>query len=592
MRDEWETEVFLMRRFSTEAIRIVIPVVGDADDDDLKSFVAAINLGMRRHFAGKLDHIRSTVFEAQLDGMTTVRSLYLYDAVPGGSGYLRQIAEHPETMRAVISRAAEALRDCPCNQEPDRHGCFRCVKPYRAQFGPGEPDRDRARDLLESILQKWESLTRTETGIDDSIRGALVESVLEKRLLRALSEIYGEGALTPQVLAGGRRGFVLRAGRPGAPRLWAIEPQVQMDARFRGLPKKRIDFLLTPIGRIGGQPVVIEMDGVEYHAATVAQDLLDRLTMIRSGKVRVWTLAWRDLDPDAVTPQNPLAETVLGAVKIGRLGRVLADQAFIPLADSVRALQDDSVLRALQRLLDEDADETASARSVLVRGLVATGRQLDQLPGAAALSGEGRGFLLMPGLTEHVGVGALDLYLACKQISPKEWRKTDQDLRMLLRAALPMPGTTPAAKATYTDAWRGLWRLVNVFQELRGFHVEIEGLDSLSPPDMTAREDTSDGGAEASAWAEARALCDEAFHPLIDALISAEAPGPDRFGDDLIAGGRVVGMMEFGWSGASIAISEDGHDDTGWTLVIFDPKTSPVRETVTRILQVLDGAHP
>ena len=45
-----------MRGFDTEAIRIVIPVVGEADDDDLKSFVAAINLGMRRHFAGKVDH--------------------------------------------------------------------------------------------------------------------------------------------------------------------------------------------------------------------------------------------------------------------------------------------------------------------------------------------------------------------------------------------------------------------------------------------------------------------------------------------------------------------------------------------------------
>ena len=187
LREQWETGVFLMRKFDTEAIRIVIPVVGDADDDDLKSFVAAINLGMRRHFAGKVDHIRSTIFQAQLNGMTTVRSLYLYDSVPGGSGYLRQIAEHPDTMRAVISRAAEALRDCPCNQEPDRNGCFRCVKPYRSQFGPGEPDRDRARQMMEAILQKWDSRTRTETGIDESIRGALVESVLEKRLLRALS---------------------------------------------------------------------------------------------------------------------------------------------------------------------------------------------------------------------------------------------------------------------------------------------------------------------------------------------------------------------------------------------------------------------
>src|SRR5690606_27545703 len=102
---------------------------------------------------------------------------------------------------------------------------------------------------------------------------------------------YGDGALTPQVLPGGRRGFVLRAGRSDAPRLWTIEPQVQIDARFRSLPRKRVDFLLTPVGRSSGRPIVIEMDGIEYHAGTVAQDLLDRMLMIRSGQVRVWTLS-------------------------------------------------------------------------------------------------------------------------------------------------------------------------------------------------------------------------------------------------------------------------------------------------------------
>jgi DEAD/DEAH box helicase domain-containing protein len=102
LRDSWEALVFLMRKFETETIRMVVPVVGQASDDDIKSFVAAINLGMRKHFAGKVDHIRSTIVEAQLDGLATVRSLFLYDAIPGGSGYLRWIAEHPDTMRAVI----------------------------------------------------------------------------------------------------------------------------------------------------------------------------------------------------------------------------------------------------------------------------------------------------------------------------------------------------------------------------------------------------------------------------------------------------------------------------------------------------------
>ncbi len=131
-----------------------------------------------------------------------------------------------------------------------------------------------ARQMMEAILQKWDSLTQTETGIDASIRGALI----------------------PQVLTGGRRGFALRAGRPDAPRLWTIEPQVQIDARFRGLPCKQVDFLLTPVGRSSGLPIVIEMDGIEYHAGTVAQDLLDRMLMIRSGQVRVESRSGWDVD--------------------------------------------------------------------------------------------------------------------------------------------------------------------------------------------------------------------------------------------------------------------------------------------------------
>ena len=247
-RSKWETDVFLIREFDTEAIRIVVPVVGEADNDDLKSFVAAISLGLQRYFAGKVNHLSSTVFTEHFDRMTAVRSLYLYDVVPGGSGYLRQVGEHPEEMWKVIKRAAEALRDCLCNQEPGRNGCFRCVKPYQFQFGGGEPDRELALQMMETILQQWQSLSRTEAGIDESIRELPVESALEGRLLNTLKRHYGTEALIHQALPGGRRGFILRAGQKNTPCLWTIEPQVQIDARFKGLPQKRVDFLFTPVG--------------------------------------------------------------------------------------------------------------------------------------------------------------------------------------------------------------------------------------------------------------------------------------------------------------------------------------------------------
>ena len=196
-----------MRKFATELIRIVVPVVGGASDDDIKSFVAAINLGMRKHFAGKVDHIRSTVLKTHLDGLATVRSLFLYDAVPGGSGYLRQLAEHPEAMRAVVEGAAEALRTCACVDE-GKSGCFRCVKSYRSQFGPGEPDRDTALQMMEGMLTKWGDLKRTGGGIDTRIRDFLVDSKLEHWFLELLERRFGEGCIRPQVLEGGRKGFL------------------------------------------------------------------------------------------------------------------------------------------------------------------------------------------------------------------------------------------------------------------------------------------------------------------------------------------------------------------------------------------------
>jgi DEAD/DEAH box helicase domain-containing protein len=316
-RDAWEAQVFLMRKFETETIRIVVPVVGQASDDDIKSFVAAINLGMRKHFAGKVDHIRSTVVEAQLDGLATVRSLFLYDAVPGGSGYLRQLADHPDTMRAVIERAAETLRSCPCNETP-KSGCFRCVKSYRSQFGPGEPDRDTALHMMEDILSKWGNLTRTGAGIDSRIRDFLVASRLEARFLETLAKWRGPDCIRPQILEGGRKGFLLKVEGDEGGHFWTVETQVQIDRRFRDVPVKRVDFLISPVGGLRAKPIVVEMDGLETHASTVAEDLKTRLLLIRSGHVRVWTMGWHDLDSGQEHHvSNPISVARLGEGSLG-----------------------------------------------------------------------------------------------------------------------------------------------------------------------------------------------------------------------------------------------------------------------------------
>ena len=583
-RKDWEAKTFLMRQFSTEAIRVLIPVVGELDDDDVKSFIAGVDLGMRRHFAGKVDHIRPTVVEAPLDGIATVRSLYLYDAVPGGSGYLRQLGENPNTMKSVISKAAAALRDCACNQEA-KSGCYRCTKSYRLLFGPGEPDRDRARSLMEAILLSWDTLSKASDGIDKSIKGALVESELERRFLEALTKANPNCTLSPQVLSGGRRGFILKISNPTGTRLWTIEPQVQINERFKGLPKKRIDFLLSSVGRTSQIPIVIEMDGLQYHADTVAQDLLDRMEMIRSGQVHVWTLSWHDLLGDKAPPiLNPLCERAMSATLIGRLSKSLAHAAFLPLSKKVKRLCESGSFDSLCQILKGNVD-LSPARSVLLRSLVGLGQPIDHLPRISNLSEEGRLFLSVSGLTGHINDQLLDVYLSCDKISPSKWLTVQQDLRLLVKGSFPSPTDSSGTHTvyTYTQAWRGLWRLINVFQNMRGFHVEFEGLDTLSPPSML--EATPDK--DVSAWTELKSLTDEAFLPLVDAMVAAALPAPDLIGDDIVRDGRVVGMMEFGWSSEKVAVSEEEIVNTDFLVIHFEPGKKPIGETISTILQEL-----
>lgn len=578
-RGDWEREVFLMRKFLTETIRIMIPVVGQADHDEIKSFVAAINLGMRRYFSGKVDHIRSVVVETRRDEMSRMRSLHLYDAVPGGSGYLRQLAEDPKSMRAVVAKAAEALQNCPCAAE-GRTGCFRCVKSYRTQFGPGEPDRDSALRMMQSILAQWESLERVEGGIEASLFDGLVESELEKRFLETLVARFGADRLRPHVLAGGKKGFILdpRAEKRGA--LWTIETQVQIDKRFHGLPKKRVDFLLTPTGGGGAKPIVVEMDGLKHHAATVDQDLLARILMIRSGELRVWTLGWEDLEAGAAEPLNPLSGAALGETLQGRAAQALTHPALRPLAEEVGLLMEGASLELLLRTLSRPDLTLAPAASTLARLIVGKGAE----PGAspfAGLSEDSRSFLQAEALSGFCAAGPLALHLAVDRLAPAGWPQGAGGLRVVLRAA-------PIAAALPTEVWRGLWRLVNLLQDLRGLHVEFPGLDTLSAPSMSAAP------AEDLAWEEVFALTDASFHPLLRALIAARIPPPDEIGRDLTgADGAVVGMAELCWSAARLAICETALEVPGWSLLRFDPAdakaASSLREIASRVLEILEG---
>ena len=78
---------FLYSDFRSEAVRIRLPI-RSANETEIQSFTAALQLGMQLTFEGKVDHLRSVNLSLQ-EGRGTTHWLFLYDSVPGGTGYSR-----------------------------------------------------------------------------------------------------------------------------------------------------------------------------------------------------------------------------------------------------------------------------------------------------------------------------------------------------------------------------------------------------------------------------------------------------------------------------------------------------------------------
>ena len=546
----WLSHSFLMRSFETEAIRVIIPVAGEVDYDEIKSFVAAINLGMRRYFAGRVDHIRSAVVEAQIDGLSTVRSLFLYDAVPGGSGYLRQLADNPGAMKAVIESAFQALDTCPCAQE-DKTGCYRCVKSYRSQFGPGEPDRDLARSMMESVLNHWDSLSKSTSALDDKLSNSLIRSELESLFLSELKNAFGDSSLTPKVVGDGTRGFVLSTGA-GNP-IWTIEPQVQVKNRFKKMPQKVVDFLMTPIDSSLSKPIVIETDGIRYHADSVTKDILDRMEMIRSGEVMVWSLAWHDLQPKSNKPfSNPLAPEAMKPESLGSLGRVLSH--FKAYEAHIKQAQTSGSFELLRETLQSPHAFNA-ATGILLRGIVGQGHPPEAMQVFDELRTENADWIKSNPLAQTAHGSNLDLCLSLERVQPAEFERFFDDIRVLIRFKHPPVQNEAEITDGFVEAFRGLWRAVNLLQTLNGLHIEFPGLDTLDLP-VSKTDQLGDTAADI-AWAEVRAEVLEEYYSLIDALIAAHVEVPDAIGEEIMDGNRVLGGAEIGWTSRGLWVTDD-----------------------------------
>jgi DEAD/DEAH box helicase domain-containing protein len=233
----------------------------------------------------------------------------------------------------VFEQAYDVLKNCACQNDPEKDGCYRCLLAYRGHHDQLNTSRLAALELLKLILDNRQHLKRTEHL--NAIRiNRLLESELEARFIDALSRpAEGEAlrSVTRQVVHG-KEGFYMRSDSGN----YLIEPQVELGPEQGVAVTSRADFVFYPERPEQGElPIVVFADGYEYHAdpnssLRIGTDTAQRMALMRSGRYRVWSLTWVDVQEQfknpvpllgpALLPPGPKFNAVLNNVDPGESG--------------------------------------------------------------------------------------------------------------------------------------------------------------------------------------------------------------------------------------------------------------------------------
>ncbi len=554
--------LYLYREFSSEALRILVPYTkSGVDEASVQSFMAAIRIGLKKRFGGKVDHLRMVTQEEKgQNGEANRQYVMLYDSVPGGTGYLHELlANEAKTLVEVLRLSLAHLCACSCNADSEKDGCYRCVYQYRLGRAMALVSRDRARSILEQLVENLNHLERVASVANIYINPNF-DSELEARFIESLRRLSGVGGLPfvklVQDIVQGKSGYLLEVGEQ---RYW-IEPQVDLGPNDGIVAPSRPDFVLWPTqSRSLRRPIAVFCDGWAYHQSTTREDANKRSALVASGKFWVWSVTWEDVQ----------------AAMDGKLETTLADcleaMCFNPkgqLPPPIRSMLDDSYW-------------THHAVAVLLQWLgKPAGEGMDQQAGRLAHHAGATAFRMVPNpnnpqleearnmlMSFWNGLGDLPCdppaqSVACGNVNDpalnlRYW--WPRELANVATAAPASPGFV-----TFNDVhlqneperhlvWRRWLWLFNLFQTLPGILLATQdGLDAgdhsaFSIAKAAAPASGAQGAAHAAAWATVMEQAMASLAEGLQSLMDAGLPPPDQVGYELEEAGEVIAEAELAW---------------------------------------------
>ena len=551
--------LYLYREFASEALRILMPYTkSGVDEVSVQSFMAALRIGLKRRFGGKVDHLRMVTQEEQgHDGAANRHYVLLYDSVPGGTGYLHELlADEAKTLVEVFRMALSHVAGCSCNADPEKDGCYRCVYQYRLGRAMAHVSRDRARAILEQLVGCLDQLEKVKTVADIYVNPNF-DSELEARFIEGLRRLGGKGGLPfvrlVQDIVQGKSGYLLEVGEQ---RYW-VEPQAELGPNDGTKVPCRPDFVLWPTqSRSPRRPIAVFCDGWAYHQGSTREDAAKRSALVAGGKFWVWCVTWDDVQRALEgKPETDLTATVeaMGPNPLPPTLRAMVDDAVSsrnamagliewlskPAGDDgdayARRLARHAGATAFRMILDPRKPELEEARAKLVRFW--TG--LDPLPCEKPAKGVACG---------NVNETAVTL----RYWWPLELAKPSAQVPASPGFVVLDEDASPSDPERHLAWRRWLW-LFNVFQTLPGVllatRTGLEANDLHGSGIVIGARPGVGGSAEAhvGGW---NLVSDHAMEILSEGLhhlMNAGLPAPDEVGYELESAGEIVAEAELAW---------------------------------------------
>ncbi|OZA96573.1 MAG: hypothetical protein B7X52_04930, partial [Thiotrichales bacterium 34-46-19] len=561
--------LYLYREYTSEAIRVLMPMMSIADpEEQLHSFVAALQLGLKKRFGGKVDHLHIAKSDEPIPG-SEQRSHYIviYDSVPGGTGYLNELLADPDNLMQVFKQAQQVMADCSCQHRvPEVDGCYQCLYAYRNAHGMEKTSRKTALAMLGEILDpslKLEPVKR----LGSLKKTQWEDSLLEERFPQALKKLSGSSklnGLTIRIhsdLIAGKKGYLLEVGT----QQYTLEMHARLATDQGALYACEPDFLIRPVKTSEQiKPIAIFLDGYAFHHDKLHEDLLKRQGLFLTGNYHVWSLTWHDVE-SAFAGNEVKIPNVMSEANTSDFNPLIAKlTANIAIQDHAQLVKLNP-LEALVRFLAEPrANDWKQAMQLRLLSLLSANKAKDQaykqsvvshvrasLP--QALCDKADPLLSAPFIAESIHYAEEDNLLNLTLVANDQLIKSFPAGEMLVWIESEL---TPKPTQASQLVWQKTLQLLNWLQFMPLFYAGTQTATQQGHYGQLNWSQNESSIVAPNEWDVIYQFADSFVHALLDRL-SSYSIQPPTVAFELTVNGRIVAEAELAWEAEKVALLMD-----------------------------------